>query len=61
VSAVLVELLEACDDKRHAEKRLHYHARTIKNLGQAEQFGAKVLYRRGWGVWLTRREVHEDR
>lgn len=50
-----VMLLEPCDDKAHAEARQHAHAATIKALGQADQYGAKVLYRKGWGVWLVRR------
>jgi len=52
----LIELLEVCDDKQHAEQRLHDHVATAKAVGAVDMgYRVKVIYRKGWGVWLTRR------
>lgn len=59
MGARIVQLLEPCDDKPHADKQLHEWASTIKALGHTPQFRAKVLYRRGWGVWLVKEEKND--
>lgn len=51
---ITVELLEPCEDKEEAECKQHEWASTIKALGHTPQFRAKVMYRKGWGVWLVR-------
>jgi hypothetical protein len=46
------QLLLACDDKQEAERELHVHAAWLKDRGLTDEFRVRVMYVRGWGVWL---------
>jgi hypothetical protein len=56
---IAVQLLDPCDDKQEAEKKQHEWAATLKNLGFTPMYRAKVLYRQGWGVWLTKESTQQ--